>query len=84
MYSFFSLLTIKSLLQINSNKNKINKSISSIFLIYAWLILVIHIGAGYEQERMRHTGHFLHIIFFIILLKNKFKYKNIIQEYFKQ
>jgi len=84
MYSFFSLLTIKSLLQINSNKNKINKSISSIFLIYAWVILVIHIGVGYEHERMRHMGHFLHVIFFIILLKNKFKYKNIIQEYFKQ
>ena len=84
MYSFFILLTIKSLFQINSNKNKFNKSISSIFLIYGWLMLVIHIGAGYEHERMRHTGHFLHILFFIILLKNKFRYKNIIQEYFKQ
>ena len=84
MYSFFILLTIKSLFQINSNKNKFNKSISSIFLIYVWLMLVIHIGAGYEHERMRHTGHFLHILFFIILLKNKFRYKNIIQEYFKQ
>ena len=82
MYSFFSLLTIKSLLQINSNKNKINKSISSIFLIYAWLMLVVHIGVGYEQERMRHTGHFLHILFFIILIKNNFKIKIILKEFF--
>ena len=84
MYSFFVLLTIKNLVQINSNKNKFNKSISSIFLIYAWIIFVIHVGVGYEHERMRHTGHFLHIIFFIILLKHKFNYKNIVQEYFKQ
>jgi len=84
MYSFFTLLTIKNFFQINSNKNKFNKSISSIFLIYAWLMLVIHLGAGFEHERMRHMGHFLHILFFIILLKNKFRYKNIIQNYFKQ
>ena len=82
MYAFFSLLTIKSILEINSNKNKTSKTISSIFLIYAWLILIAHIGAGYEHERMRHTGHFLHIIFFIILLKNKFNFKSILQEYF--
>jgi hypothetical protein len=84
MYAFFSLLTIKSILEINSDKNKINKSISAIFLIYVWLMLVIHIAAGYEQERMRHMGHFLHIIFFIILFKNKFNYKKIFQEYFKK
>jgi hypothetical protein len=82
IYSFFILLTVKSLFQINTNQNKTSKSISSIFLIYAWLILIAHIGAGYEHERMRHTGHFLHIIFFIILLKNKFNYKSILQEYF--
>lgn len=82
LYSFFVLLTIKNFFQINHSKNKLNKSISSIFLIYAWVIFVIHVGVGYEHERMRHMGHFLHILFFIILLKNKFKYKDIIHEYF--
>lgn len=82
MYSFFILLTIKNFTQISSSHNRLNKSISSIFLIYIWLLLVIYLGAGYEHERMRHTGHFLHILFFIILFKSNFNYKNIVKQYF--
>ena len=45
---------------------------SSVFLIYLWMILLTHMFAGFEQERMRHIGHFLHLLFFSILAKENF------------
>ena len=83
LYLFFCTLTLKSLVMIGSNKGKNDKAISGIFLIYAWLMLVIHLGAGYEHERMRHMGHFLHILFFIILFKNQFNLKKMVNGIFK-
>lgn len=70
MYLFFIILTLRNLLSINKKERYFEKSLSSIFFIYSWLILIIHFGAGFEQERMRHTGHFLHIIFFILIIQN--------------
>jgi hypothetical protein len=70
MYLFFIILTLRNVLSINKKSRYFEKSLSSIFLIYFWLILIIHFGAGFEQERMRHTGHFLHIIFFILIIQN--------------
>ena len=32
------------------------------------MIIIIHMFAGFEHERMRHMGHFLHGLFFIILI----------------
>lgn len=61
--------------------DKKNLSLISIYLLYAWVIFVSHFGAGFEFERMRHTGHALHMIFFIFLIKNNFNliktFKNI-------
>ena len=74
IYIFFGFMLIKNLLTINNKINSYQKAFAGIFLIYFWLILAIHFGAGFEQERMRHAGHFLHIIFFIFLLKNKFNF----------
>ena len=67
-------------------KNKKNRSykrhlsLLSIYLLYAWIIFISHVGAGFEFERMRHTGHALHIIFFILLIKNNFNVFNIIKK----
>ena len=82
MYTFFGLLLIKNLFNISNNNKNYQKALSGIFLIYLWLIFSIHFGAGFEQERMRHTGHFLHILFFILLLKNNFIYRAIKNEFF--
>ena len=81
IYILFFIMLLKSLLNIKDNSSKITKSISAIFLVYLWLIFVIHVAAGFEQERMRHTGHFLHIIFAIIILKHKFNFKSIYKSY---
>ena len=43
---------------------------------------VIYLATGMEHERMRHTGHFIHVLFFIILIKNNFKIKLILKEIF--
>lgn len=72
MYLFFSILLIKCIFNINNNKLKSYKPIVAIFLVYMWLMLVTHLAAGYEHERFRYTGHFLHILFFILLIKSKF------------
>ena len=67
------MLLVKSLFYINKlNVLNNSKVMSSIFLIYAWMIILTHMFAGFEQERMRHIGHFMHILFFCILLKNRF------------
>ena len=81
MYLFFTIILIKSILNIK-NKNVFNyqKATSSIFLIYVWMILLTHMFAGFEQERMRHIGHFLHVLFFIILLKNNFNILKILRQ----
>ncbi len=82
IYLFFALLTIKNILSIHKENRIYQKTFSSIYLIYLWLIKIIHVGADFEHERMRHTGHFLHILFFIILIKNNFKVKLILKEFF--
>ena len=81
VYIFFGFMLIKNLFTINRNNKSYQKAFAGIFLIYIWLILSIHFGAGFEQERMRHLGHFLHILFFIFLLKNKFSYQKIKDEF---
>ena len=81
IYIFFGLILIKNLLTINNKSNSYQKAFAGIFLIYFYLILAIHFGAGFEQERMRHAGHFLHIIFFIFLLKNKFNFYQLKKEF---
>ena len=43
---------------------------------------VIYLATDMEHERMRHTGHFLHVLFFIVLIKNNFKIKLILKEFF--
>ena len=82
MYLFFIILTFKNLLSINKKNRYFEKSLSSIFFIYFWLILIIHFGAGFEQERMRHTGHFLHIIFFILIIQNWKNPMTFLKKYF--
>ena len=73
IYLFFLMLLVKSLFFIHKlNVLNNSKVMSSIFLIYAWMIILTHMFAGFEQERMRHIGHFMHILFFCILLKNRF------------
>ena len=68
IYIFFGLILIKNLLTINNKSNSYQKAFVGIFLIYFYLILAIHFGVVFEQERMRHAGHFLHIIFFIFFI----------------
>lgn len=82
IYVFFILLIFRNLLSINKQERYIHKGFCSISFVYFWLILVIHLLAGFEQERMRHTGHFLHILFFLILLQNKFNIKSLYNKYF--
>ena len=67
------LIIIRSLFKIKhvGNYNH-GKAMSSVFLIYLWMIILTHMFAGFEQERMRHIGHFLHILFFSILAKESF------------
>lgn len=81
IYIFFSVIVFKSLLNFNNSNFLMHKSISSIFLIFSWMIIGIHLGAGFEQERMRHLGHFMHIIFFILLIKHNFNPINIIKNF---
>ena len=75
MYLFFIIILFKSIYFVNSDKYKDFKPIAAIFLIYIWLMAVTHLAAGYEHERFRYTGYFLHIIFFILIIKNKFNFK---------
>lgn len=78
MYLFFITIVFRNIYHINSDKYKHYKPIAAIFLIYMWLMIVTHLAAGYEHERFRHTGHFLHVLFFIILIKSKFNLKNLL------
>ena len=81
MYLFFSIILLRSFFNIkNINTLGYKKAMSSIFLIYAWMILLTHMFAGFEQERMRHIGHFLHVLYFIILLKNNFNILKILRQ----
>jgi len=75
VYLFFFLLLIRSLFKINQPNSLSNSKVaSSIFLIYLWMIILTHMFAGFEQERMRHIGHFMHVLFFSFLIKNKFNF----------
>ena len=81
MYLFFSIILLRSFFNIkNINTLGYKKAMSSIFLIYAWMILLTHMFAGFEQERMRHIGHFLHVLYFTILLKNNFNILKILRQ----
>lgn len=75
-YIFFMSYLILSILNIKKDNLKIEKAISSLFLIWLWMIILTHMFAGFEHERLRHIGHFLHGIFFLILIKNNFNIKN--------
>mgnify|MGYP006079063019 CR=1 FL=1 len=77
---FISYLTL-SIFYIKKDHLKIEKAISSLFLIWLWMIILTHMFAGFEHERMRHVGHFLHGIFFIILIKNNFNIKKFFSEF---
>ena len=82
VYLFFISLTIKNILLIHKDDRIFQKTLSSIFFIYIWLMAVIYLATGMEHERMRHTGHFIHVLFFIILIKNNFKIKLILKDIF--
>lgn len=68
---FFIFLIFKLSFNFKEREN-FNISLIPIYYLYAWIIFVSHIGTGFELERMRHTGHVLHVIFFIFLFKNNF------------
>jgi len=76
-YIFFASYLLLSVFNIKKETLKIEKAVSSLFLIWLWMIILTHMFAGFEHERMRHIGHFLHGIFFIILIKNNFNIKKI-------
>ena len=67
MYLFFLIILMISLLKINNKVFNHYKAAGSIFLIYLWMIVLTHMFAGFEQERMRHIGHFLHILFLLLI-----------------
>ena len=73
---FFLIIILQLIINYKKNKSPLNLSIVAIYYLYAWIIFVSHIGTGFEFERMRHTGHALHIIFFIFLSKNNFNLLN--------
>lgn len=78
-YIFFGIMIFKSLKNFsNTEKYKVEKALSSIFFVFFWMIVLTHLFAAYEHERMRHIGHFLHFLFFIILLKEKFNLKKLL------
>ena len=78
LYIFFGISILKALKNIfKPDLCRIEKVFASIFLIFLWMIILTHFFAAYEHERMRHIGHFMHLLFFIILIKEKFKIKNI-------
>lgn len=77
-YLFFTICILKSLKTIKkTNQYKLEKVFASLSLIYFWMIILSHFFAAYEHERMRHIGHYLHAIFFIVLINEKFKIKNL-------
>ena len=68
---FFISIAIK--LIINFKKRSTNDlSITGIYFLYCWIIFISHVGAGFEFERMRHTGHAIHLIFVSLFIKSKF------------
>jgi hypothetical protein len=73
---FFIFIFIKFLKDYKNKSSKKNLSLISIYFLYSWIIFISHVGAGFEFERMRHTGHTLHIIFFILLFKDKLNLYN--------
>ena len=81
LITFFILYLTLSIFNINKDHLKIEKAISSLFLIWLWMIILTHMFAGFEHERMRHIGHFLHGIFFIILIKNNFNIKKVFSKF---
>jgi len=77
LFHLFFIFTVIKLIKNYKNKpSKENLSLTSIYFLYAWIIFISHVGAGFEFERMRHTGHALHIIFFILLFKYNFNLYN--------
>ena len=77
-YIFFTTILIRSLIRIKDATDfSYGKAMSSIFLIYLWMIILTHMFAGFEQERMRHIGHFLHVLFLSLVLKEKFNFKKL-------
>ena len=79
-YIFF-LLFIFNFLKSKKRAYKETRSIAIIFFLYTWIIFISHVGAGFEFERFRHTGHALHIIFFCILVRYKFNLRSIFNKY---
>ncbi len=78
IYLFFTTILIRSLMRIRDVSSFLQgKAMSSIFLIYLWMIILTHMFAGFEQERMRHLGHFLHVLFLSLLFKEKFNFKRL-------
>ena len=82
MYLFFLFLILRNLYTFTKKERYLHKGLCAISFIFFWLILVIHFFAGFEQERMRHTGHFLHIIFFVVILQNNFNLRKIYRNFF--
>lgn len=72
---FFISIVIKLIINFK-NRNTYDLSILAIYFLYCWVIFISHVGAGFEFERMRHTGHAMHLLFICLLLKSKFFHLN--------
>ncbi len=47
------------------------KTLFLILFTYSWVLIVGHLLNGYEQERMLYTGLFIHLIFWLSIIKIK-------------
>ena len=68
---FFISIAIKLIINFKK-RNSYDLSIIGIYFLYCWTIFISHVGAGFEFERMRHTGHAIHLLFVSLVIKNNF------------
>ena len=68
---FFISIAIKLIINFKK-RNSYDLSIIAIYFLYCWIIFISHVGAGFEFERMRHTGHAIHLLFVSLVIKNNF------------
>ena len=70
---FFLFLIFRSIFKFKK-KYSYDFPFIAIYFLYSWIIFISHVGAGFEFERMRHTGHAMHIIFLSLMIKNNFNF----------
>lgn len=76
IYSFFFYFIF-----LKKNIFNYKKSLFLIFFTYSWILIIGHLLNGYEQERMLYTGFFVHLVFWLSIIKSRLNFTKIINKF---